>query len=413
MSTIRHTLLGSALGGVLMAAPAFAGTLTVVHSFTGGAEGSAPFGSVTIDPAGNLYGETTTGGEHCPIQNEYQKNGGCGTVYRTDTAGNTTALATFTGANGAFGFGSLALVGTRLFGSAISRNGGPGLGLMFSVMTDGTGFKVLHRFTGLDGASPRLGSPVVTADGTLYSVTVSGGPGYVPHEYGSGSGVLFKLMADGTYVTLHDFTGGADGSFPSQVAMSAAGVIYGAASSGGQHGAGVIYSYATATGAFTVLHTFTGRDGDFPYVGGISQNGTIYGATFDGGRDGDGTLFSLTPSGATYDFATLWNFTGGADGGDPYSGPSVAADGTLTGITSGTADFETPTELYRFAAGTLTPLASLSTYTGAGQPLRDGDDTPTVTSSGAIYGTTVYGGTGPCLYGTATYGCGAIFKYVP
>lgn len=39
-------------------------TLTILHPFSGGADGSAPYAGVTLDRAGNLYGTTSSGGTH-------------------------------------------------------------------------------------------------------------------------------------------------------------------------------------------------------------------------------------------------------------------------------------------------------------------------------------------------------------
>ena len=39
------------------------GNVTILHSFTGGADGSFPYAGVTLDPEGNLYGTTVYGGD--------------------------------------------------------------------------------------------------------------------------------------------------------------------------------------------------------------------------------------------------------------------------------------------------------------------------------------------------------------
>jgi uncharacterized repeat protein (TIGR03803 family) len=53
------------------------GTETVLHSFTGGADGADPFGFLTLDSQGNLYGTTTSGGIPSPAC-----GAGCGTVFK-------------------------------------------------------------------------------------------------------------------------------------------------------------------------------------------------------------------------------------------------------------------------------------------------------------------------------------------
>jgi uncharacterized repeat protein (TIGR03803 family) len=86
--------------------PAFAGVVykvdttgheTVLYSFTGGADGSEPQAGVIRDAAGNLYGATLFGG---PANQ--------GVVYKVDTSGHETVLYSFTGgADGAEPAGSV------------------------------------------------------------------------------------------------------------------------------------------------------------------------------------------------------------------------------------------------------------------------------------------------------------------
>jgi uncharacterized repeat protein (TIGR03803 family) len=64
-------------------------TETVLHSFSGGTDGSYPYAGLVRDAAGNLYGTTNQGGAS-----------GYGTVFMLDKAGNETLLHTFTGTGG-------------------------------------------------------------------------------------------------------------------------------------------------------------------------------------------------------------------------------------------------------------------------------------------------------------------------
>lgn len=63
-----------------------AGHETILHTFTGGADGGDAIAGVTRDAAGNLYGAADLGGA-----------GGAGVVYKVDSSGNETVLYSFTG----------------------------------------------------------------------------------------------------------------------------------------------------------------------------------------------------------------------------------------------------------------------------------------------------------------------------
>ena len=53
-----------AMLGVLtmLATPGLAQTITVLHNFTGGADGAFPYAGLTVDRAGTFYGTTSAGG---------------------------------------------------------------------------------------------------------------------------------------------------------------------------------------------------------------------------------------------------------------------------------------------------------------------------------------------------------------
>jgi uncharacterized repeat protein (TIGR03803 family) len=63
------------------------GNETVLYSFTGGSDGGYPLWVVLVrDSAGNLYGTTNGGGAS-----------GAGVVFKVNAAGNETVLHSFTG----------------------------------------------------------------------------------------------------------------------------------------------------------------------------------------------------------------------------------------------------------------------------------------------------------------------------
>jgi uncharacterized repeat protein (TIGR03803 family) len=67
-----------------------AGNKTTLYSFTGGAGGGLPVAGLAQDAEGNLYGTTQYGGTA-------KGRSGYGVVFKLDTAGNETVLHTFTG----------------------------------------------------------------------------------------------------------------------------------------------------------------------------------------------------------------------------------------------------------------------------------------------------------------------------
>jgi uncharacterized repeat protein (TIGR03803 family) len=221
------------------------GRETVLYSFTGASDGCFPDG-VILDAAGNLYGAAVQGGvAFC--------NSGFGTVYKLDTSGKFTVLQAFDSGNGAYPGLSIIDAGGNLYGET-TQGGigcGTGCGTLFelSLQPDGTWTQtVLHDFCSLpecaDGESP--GPVVMDPEGNLYGITYLGGA--YRNCNGDGCGVVFELSTSGKETVLHNFTGGADGAFPSAgLLRDAAGNLYGVAQEGGNtscyppHGCGVVF----------------------------------------------------------------------------------------------------------------------------------------------------------------------------
>ena len=108
------------------------GTFTVLHTFTCGAgapstcgaDGGNPYDGVIRDSAGNLYGTTSAGG-----------NASQGIAYKLDPAGNETVLHSFTGrADGGQPFSGLIDADGYLYGTA-PRGGNNGGGVIFRLPT--------------------------------------------------------------------------------------------------------------------------------------------------------------------------------------------------------------------------------------------------------------------------------------
>ncbi len=166
---------------------------------------------------------------------------------------------------------------------------------------------------------------------------------------------------------------------------------------------GVVFK-VTPTGTLTVLHEFCQgacTDGGAPYAGLIlNANGNFYGTTTQDEVNHGGTLYEITPAGTV---APLVSLTGQGAEGIPY-GSIVAAYDAFYGVTGlgGASEYGT---VYKVTpSGTLT---TLHTFSGT-----DGEEIG-VTGVGLLEGTNgnFYGVT---AYGTeSSNGCGSIFKMTP
>ncbi len=341
--------------------PAPAQTYTPLHSFAGGAAGANPYGGVSTDAAGNLYGTTSSGGStggNCGAL------GGCGIAFKLAYKGSgwvLTPLYNFRGGNdGATPYARVVfgpdgiLYGTTRQGGG-SGCGGNGCGTVFMLRPPATVCEsvlcywnetVIYRFTGRsDGAAPGNGDLVFDAAGNIYGTTISGGSGNC--EYGTGCGVIYKLTsANGSWTesVLYSFSGGSDGGNPfAGVVFDAAGNLYGAAATGGNlncnapYGCGTVFQLASSGSNWTenLLHTFqNGSDGASPQGGVIfNASGDLYGTTPSGGWEGGGTVFTLVPSGGGWTFGVVYSFAGSGSSPGPLAGLTLDAAGNVYGTT--------------------------------------------------------------------------------
>jgi uncharacterized repeat protein (TIGR03803 family) len=292
---------GASNVGTAFKIPAGGGPLTVLHSFSWN-EGAYPRAGLILDSSGNLYGTTTSGGS------------GYGTVFKMPAAGGTlTVLHRFgdgTVANdGVVPFGGLILDASgNLYGttpgggSSTACNGG--CGTVFKIDTAGT-LTVLHSFgdgtVANDGQTPYAGL-LLDSSGNLYGTTPLGGS--------ANDGTIFKMpAAGGTLTVLHNFGDGTvanDGANPvAGLLLDSSGNLYGTTYDGGV-GYGMVFKMSRTGGAVTVLHSFgdgtVANDGINPSGGLVlDPSGNFYSTTVTGGANGDGTVFEIltTPQAAT------------------------------------------------------------------------------------------------------------------
>jgi uncharacterized repeat protein (TIGR03803 family) len=262
-------------------------------------------------------------------------------------AQSVTVLHSFTNTpDGAMIWGGLVQAGQTLYGTA--RDGGTNSsGMVFAVNTDGSGFRVLHTFTGTrpDGYRPYSG--LTPSGDTLYGTTAAGGDTNVSAVAG---GTVFMVKTNGTgYQVLHTFQI-AEGQFPHGRLVLDGDTFYGTTLGAGATGWGALFSMKTDGSAFSVLHTFTtpvpangsgsNYDGDQPTAGLALCGGTLYGTAASAGPNASGTVFSVDTNGNNFTILHAFSSTGfdsnvgltNWDGDVPYGGVAVA-DGTLYGTT--------------------------------------------------------------------------------
>lgn len=236
-----------------------------------------------------------------------------------------TKLLDFDGpTKGGYPYGSLYNDGTFLYGMT-STGGSAGLGTLFKIKPDGTGFVKLLDFAGTTNGSSPYGNLI--SDGTfLYGMTVNGGTNNL--------GTIFKIMPDGTgYVKLLDFAGSANGSNPWGSLITDGTFLYGTTFGGGSSSMGTVFKIKFDGTGYAKLLDFAGSSNGRNPRGSLFFDGTyLYGLTSVGGSDNFGTLFKILPSGTGY--VKLLNFDSITNGRNPMG--SLISDGTyLYGMTSG------------------------------------------------------------------------------
>ena len=153
--------------------------------------------------------------------------------------------------------------------------------------------------------------------------------------------LLSAASASSTKV-VYSFAGGGDGEYlDTDLVMDGAGNIYGSTVQGGDFGSGTVFQLSPSASGWThtVLYSFKGgKDGGEPYKGvTLDAQGNIYGTAVTGGggscEGGCGVVFKLTNSGGIWSQSVIHYFTGGNDGSGPGSGLTFDSHGHLYGMT--------------------------------------------------------------------------------
>ena len=284
---------------------------TVLHRFPGmSGDGLEPWAGLAEGRDGALYGTTLQGGtKNAGTVFKLNKDGSGYAVLRsffaTETDGATPMAGLLAGSDGAL------YSTTDGGGSSNGRNG-----TLFKIHLDGSGYETLHSFPDKpsDGRFPRS-SLLEGRDGALYGTTQNGGA--------KDAGIVFKLNKDGSgYRILHSFTGSlglkpdpkgmmsgvqngvptrfsdeGDGSGPTGLVAGSDGSLYGITEFHGKSGNGTAFKLNPDGSGFTVLHNFPGAEGD-----GQNPSASMV-------QGSDGALYGTTKISHTNSFATLFRFS--------------------------------------------------------------------------------------------------------
>jgi hypothetical protein len=424
---MKNTLRFALVLVCLFAGSLHAQTFQVIYNFKGGTTGANPFGGLTMDSAGNLYGVASAGGGgSCVLISQP----GCGMAYKLTPSNGSWAfssLYSFVGQpDGAAPLAPLTIgPNGKLYGTTAA--GGEGsctylgdsdCGTVFEIPeTKGKTDKILYRFAGsADGGLPLI-SGITFVGANMYGATNRGGDLSCNTPYGCGA--VYELTQAGKETVIHQFTDlGGDGGFPiSGLVADKSGDLYGTTASGGDlgvcngDGCGTVYELIhTASGwSEKIVYSFTGTsDGENPNGGLIlDAKGNIYGTTWQAGAGGGGTVFELhkNPNGV-WRLYVLYSFE---NAGFTVSPLVMDSNGNIFGTTQnggGAGSFGRVFEL--IPNGTNWTYRELYDFTGmtdGGNPLGG----LVLDSAGNLYGTTFYYGSTSC----GGSGCGVIFEVTP
>jgi uncharacterized repeat protein (TIGR03803 family) len=399
---------GPTYGSVFQLAPGSSGwTENVIHIFSGGSDGGFPYGRLTPDQSGNIYGTAEEGGA---------SNRGVAFEFSPSSGGawSEKVLHDFTGGNdgvtpeSAMIFDSAGnLYGTTDYGGAPKCNKSGGCGTVFELSPSTGGQwteQILYTFGNATESDAGPQDIIFDSSGNIYGTTFDG-----DGELCCGS--AFKLtFASGhwTGTILYTFTGfNRQGYYPNNdIALGPAGQIYGTTSYGGPTGLNGTVFELTPNGdqyTQTTLYGFPFSDGNRPETGLVADaSGNFFGTTLLGGGADVGSVFKLQPSGKE---TLLYSFSGTSDNGNNSVFPSsliLDTAGNLYGAAeeTGTRQYGSILELLPTAHGTYTEK-NLDNLSGViDHPLGN----LIFDKSGNLYGTALDGGAN---------GFGAVFELTP
>jgi uncharacterized repeat protein (TIGR03803 family) len=215
------------------------------------ATGEYPLGLTLV--GNKLYGTTLLGGANSD-----------GLVFSVDTSGNGYKdMLDFNNTNGLEPYGVLTYSAGKLYG-ATAFGGANAYGLLFSIDTNGTAYKDLFDFKNTNGSQPEYAGGALILSGNTLLGTAYNGAAF-------DSGCIFSIGTNGSgYKDIFDFTG-PNGAHPEGSLTLIGATLYGATAFGGPKHEGVIFAFDTSTPkAIAIKDSICKGSTALLYVSGIS-----------------------------------------------------------------------------------------------------------------------------------------------
>jgi len=414
----RNWMAVAVFAALLAAPPLPAQTYSVLHNFTGGGDGANPTTGLIIDQSGSLYGTTAPA--------LLQGGSGNGNVFKMKKQGSNWLLSPLYqfrgGSDGSEPFGQLAfahdgtIYGTTYYGGGTGC-GGTGCGTVFHLRPSATrpatpltpwNETVLYQFTGgADGDYPS-GPLTFDSSGVIYGIANRGAMPGCGGGTGGGCGTAFTLTPSGgsySFNVIWTFGNGDQGHPLGGLAFDSSGDLFGAAAGCYAQG-GDVFQLVRSGSNWTENIIPGNMGGSCPLSGLIrGSDGNFYGAT----GVGSGSVFVVSNSGGTWTTTPIFNFTGaGGSLCGPYGALLRDSAGNIYGTTicDGANQLGSVFKLAPSGGGQYT-YTDLHDFAGTDGALPYSN--LVMDSEGNLYGTTNEGGTGTACAG----GCGVVFEISP
>jgi uncharacterized repeat protein (TIGR03803 family) len=329
-------------GGAFELSPTSGGkwTQTVLYNFQGCQfPGPSPSGTLVFDKQGNLYGAA-----------QGNLNGPSGVIFqlskKADGTWSSKTIHLFDAFTEGSPFGDLAWdAAGNLYGVTYAPyTTFSGEVFELSPQPDGSWKEtVLVTFPAPNGVGAPQGGPILDSNGNLYGATFFGIGGFGSNTRGAVYELSPQANGPWTLTVVYNFTTASSSQFPSStLTFDSKGNLFGAAQ--GTAFYGTIFEVSpSASGTWTAktIHSFTlGNDGGYPSGPLVADpDGSLYGTASLGGSGCNGSLcglvYKLTPqSGGDWKETIVHPFESANDGSRPSHGLFLDSAGNLFGTTN-------------------------------------------------------------------------------